>query len=234
MTTDRPDSTESPFTIEPGHVQLEMDLATYARDDADGVRVTGWEAAPFNLRFGISKNFEAGIFVTPQVSVTAKSNGVSETFRGFGDVGLRAKYNFWGNDSGSDALGLIADLKLPTSRRELGNGKVEGALILPYARDLPGGWGFGAMTGVEARYTDNDEYRPVWINTATFAHDLTEKAGFFVELASTAGDGAHEATFNSGLTYRVHENFQLDMGVNVGITDAAADMLYFVGLARRF
>src|SRR5688572_22247357 len=65
LTTDRPDSTESPFTVDAGHLQLEMDVASYTRNRLDGVRTTEWVIAPFNLRYGITPNFEAGIFVTP-------------------------------------------------------------------------------------------------------------------------------------------------------------------------
>ena len=36
LTTDRPDTTESPFTIDPGHVQIETTLFGYARAPRDG------------------------------------------------------------------------------------------------------------------------------------------------------------------------------------------------------
>src|SRR5687768_12670676 len=65
LTTDRPDSTESPFTVDAGHVQIEMDFLTYGRTRLDGARTVEWEAAPFNLRWGVSANTELGVFVTP-------------------------------------------------------------------------------------------------------------------------------------------------------------------------
>ena len=33
MDTDRPDTTESPYTVDAGHVQIEFSLTEYARDD---------------------------------------------------------------------------------------------------------------------------------------------------------------------------------------------------------
>src|SRR5688500_7994788 len=65
LTTDRPDTTESPFTVNPGHVQLEMDAVSYTRDREGGAKTEEWEAAAFNLRFGLTRDFEAGIFVVP-------------------------------------------------------------------------------------------------------------------------------------------------------------------------
>src|SRR5688572_27155450 len=63
LTTDRPDSTESPFTVDAGLIQLEMDAASYTRDRQAGIRTTEWVVAPFNLRYGVTPNLEAGIFV---------------------------------------------------------------------------------------------------------------------------------------------------------------------------
>src|ERR1039458_221434 len=50
LTPDRPDKTESPYTVDAGHFQLEMDFANYTRDDAEGVRTAAWNVAPFNLK----------------------------------------------------------------------------------------------------------------------------------------------------------------------------------------
>src|SRR5262245_25948677 len=50
MSTDRPDQTESPYTVDAGHFQMEMDLgiATFDRDKSGGgdVRTEVWGVAP--------------------------------------------------------------------------------------------------------------------------------------------------------------------------------------------
>src|SRR6185436_13756478 len=56
LATDRPDVTESPFTVDAGHVQLEMDFANFMRNRLDGTRTAEWEAAPLNLRLGLRPN----------------------------------------------------------------------------------------------------------------------------------------------------------------------------------
>lgn len=235
MTTDRPDSTESPFTVNPGHVQLEMDAVSYARDREDGARTEEWEAAAFNVRFGLTENFEAGIFVTPfrRVSETP-AGGPRHRLTGVGDTMLRGKWNVRGNDGGDFAWGVMADLKAPTAREGLSNDEWEGALTFPMAFELGGGWGGGAMTAVEIVFTDAGRHEPVWVNTFTASRDLTENVGGFLELTSAAGDGAHVATFNAGLTRKLSENAQLDCGVNLGLSRAAPDLLVFAGLSRRW
>lgn len=235
MTTDRPDSTESPFTVNPGHVQLEMDVVSYAHDRQGGTKTEEWEAAPFNLRLGVTPNFEAGVFIAPFRSVTeTPRGGPRQRTSGIGDTMLRTKWNVRGNDGGDFAWGVMADLKAPTARDGLGNDEWEGALTFPMAFELGGGWGGGAMTAVEIAFTDAGRHEALWINTFTVGHDLSENIGGFLELTSAAGDGAHVMTFNAGLTRRLSENAQLDCGINVGITRTAPDLLFFAGLSRRF
>ena len=235
LTTDRPDATESPFTVDPGHLQLEMNVASYTRNRLDGVRTTEWVFAPFNLRYGLTPNFEAGIFVTPHLRVTEEPRGGAKSVsRGVGDTVIRAKLNLWGNDGGSSAFGVFADLKLPTAADGLGNDKFEGALTLPVAYELGAGWEGAAMTSVEFVHTDAGRRRPVWVNTITCGREIAPNTGMFLELASAAGDGAHVFTFNCGLTHKLTPHFQLDCGANFGVSRTAPDLGLFAGLSRKF
>lgn len=234
LTTDRPDATESPFTVDAAHVQLELEAVSFTRDRRDGVRTTEWAVAPFNLRYGLTENFELGVFVTPFLQVTEKLRGGERTtVRGLGDTTLRAKLNLAGNDGGAKAYGVFADLKLPTAKDGLGNDEVEGALTFPVAFELGAGWAAAAMTSVEFAFTGRE--RPfVWVNTLSVGRALTANVAGFVEFTSAAGDGTHVATFNFGLTRRLGPNLQLDGGVNLGVSRAAADLTVFAGLARKF
>lgn len=235
LSTDRPDATESPFTVDAGRVQLEMDAASYTRNRLDGVRTTEWVVAPFNVRVGLTREFEASIFVTPHVHFTERlRNGLKTRIRGVGDTTLRAKYNFLGNDGGDTGLGLIADLKLPTAADGLGNDEVEGALTLPVAFKVGGGWEGAAMTSVGLSHLGPRGYQPVWSNTITFARDLAPDLGAFLELTSSAGDGRHVATFNCGITRGLGNGAQLDVGAYFGISRTAPDLTLFAGISRKF
>jgi hypothetical protein len=234
LTTDRPDATESPFTVDAGHVQLEMDVASYTRNRLDGVRTTEWALAPANLRYGLTPQLEAGIFVVPHLRVTEQPRGEPKTrLRGVGDTTVRMKWNFFGNDGGPTAFGLMADVKLPTAADGLGNDHTEGALTFPVACELAGGWSGAAMTGVEFAHTDRGR-RAIWVNTVTCAREFSETLGGFVELTSAAGDGSHVTTLNCGLTRPISPGFQLDCGVYIGLSRTAPDLTVFAGLARKF
>lgn len=234
MSTDRPDTTESPFTLQPGRMQLEMSFASRERDSQDGVRTTAWEVAPFNLRFGLTPSVEGGFFFLPYQRVTEESAGERATRDGVGDFTLRTKWNLRGNDQPDFGLGVMFDLTLPTAPRAFGSRKIEAALTFPTAFELGGGWGGGAMTSLQLTRRDDGARRPTWLNTFTVSRDLVGDLGGFLEFASIAGDGAHVLTFNCGVTHALNPNLQLDAGVNIGVSRTAPDLLWFAGLSRRF
>ena len=90
------------------------------------------------------------------------------------------------------------------------------------------------MTLIEIVHTGAGGYRPVWGNTITFGHEVAKDTGAYLELTSSAGDGPHVATFNTGITRRIDVNTQFDCGVTLGIARAAPDMGLFAGVSRRF
>ena len=235
LSTDRPDATESPFTVDAGHWQIETDLVSHTRNRLDGTRTREWDFAPFNLRFGISDNFEAGVFVSPFTRITEEPRGgPRSTLSGFGDITARAKFNFSGNNGDGPAFGLITDLNLPAAASGLGDSHLGGSVIFPFATELPGGWEFGAMTGMDFHHRDGGGMRGTWINTATAGHALCRNVSGYVELTSAAGEGAHVATFNFGFAWKLDANTQFDAGANLGISRTADDLQLFTGVSRRF
>src|SRR5687767_5206236 len=60
MSTDRPDKTESAYTVDAGHYQIEMDVLSYAYDRYNGLpgntSVESVAIAPVNLKVGIRNN----------------------------------------------------------------------------------------------------------------------------------------------------------------------------------
>jgi len=241
MTTDRPDATESPYTVEPGHVQLEASLFEFAQDtyntDHASVRLSEWNFAPFNLRIGLAQDVDLHVILeTHRMSrIDDRDAGRVSKLSGTGDVTLRLKYNFWGNDGGDTALGIMPFVKLPTGKSGLGNNSVEGGVILPVALELGAGWALGAMTEVDfVRNDANTGYSYIWLNSASFSHDIVGALGGFLEVVSEVGNGPASLSFNSGLTYGINEDLQLDLGTNVGISRSAEDLLVFVGVSKRW
>jgi hypothetical protein len=238
MSTDRPDKTESPYTVDAGHIQIETDLVAYTRDREDGVTVETTDVMPFNLKFGLTNDSDIQFIYGSFSHVHVKGDGFKDSDSGSGDLVIRYKRNFWGNDGGKTAFGIMPFVKIPTSSFKDANDDVEGGVILPLGVDLGGGIGLGMMTEVDILRTEDDsDYEPTFINSATLGFDLTDKLGLYTEayIERSAESGAQTiVTLDVGVTYAVTDNLQIDTGVNVGVTDAADDVNVFAGLSRRY
>jgi len=244
LSTDRPDKTESPYTLDDGHWQVEMDVVTFTYDrhntERSDTRVESWSFATVNFKVGLLNDIDFQVVLEPWSTARTVQNTGHVTSRadGFGDVTLRTKINLFGNDDGPTAFSLMPFVKIPTNQDDLANHAVEGGLILPLAVQLPSGWSLGLMTELDAvEESDGDGYRAEWINTITFSHDLTERLGAYVEFFSAVtseSDVPWVGTFDVGLTYAVSDDIQLDAGVNIGLTRFADDVNPFIGLSWRF
>ena len=238
--TDRPDKTESAYTVDAGHYQIEMDLLNYTYDRSKQETVKTLAIAPMNLKVGVLNNVDLQIIV-PTYNIEwmhDRAAGASSRVSGFGDVLLRCKTNLWGNDGGPTALSVMPFVKLPTSRHDLGNGATEGGIIFPFAMELPGKWDLGAQVEVDyLQDSGSSGNHQEFIHTITVSHDIAGKLGGYAELfsnLSTERETDWIATFDFGFTYALSRDVQLDAGMNIGLTDAADDFNPFIGLSLRY
>ena len=244
MTTDRPDKTESPYTVDAGHFQIEADILNYSYDRHNSAfadtRVETVSIAPVNLKAGLCNNVDFQLIVETYSSIRIhdRATGVVDTRRGFGDVIPRLKWNLWGNDHGTTALALMPFAKLPTNQDDLGNNAVEGGLIVPLAVALPHRWSLGAMTELDVNRDQlGGGHHAEFINSITFGHDVVGKLAGYVEFFSSVSmESGSEwvGTIDLGLTYGLTDAIQLDAGVNLGVTRSADDVNPFLGVAWRF
>jgi hypothetical protein len=238
LATDRPDKTESPYTVDAGRFQVEMDLVAYTRDKPDGITTHTLDVVPFNVKVGLTNRSDLQIGYDTFSRVRTKAAGLNERDRGSGDVVVRLKHNIWGNDGGATALAVMPFVKLPVGTLSDLNDDVEGGVIVPFAIDLGGGFGLGMMTEVDILRRENGGgYAPVFVNSAALGFELTERIGLFAEVfvERSAEHGVETVvTLGGGVTYAATENLQLDTAVNFGATDAADDLNILVGLSQRF
>lgn len=245
MTTDRPDATESPFTIDAGHLQVEANLFGYARSrpDTDGTFTDTDEIATTNVRIGLSNDIEIGFVWQPYGSVCIDSPDEG-TLRdsGIGGLDIRGKVNLWGNDTfdkTGSALAVLPYITLPTDEANgISPEFVEGGVIVPLALALPHDFGLGINGGVVWLKDDEEAgYHSEYIATASLGYEWNSKLGTHYEIAATFNTGDPRGdivVLGTGVTYAVTDNLQLDAGVNFGVTDAADRFNPFVGVSQRF
>jgi hypothetical protein len=224
LSTDRPDVTESPYTVDAGHFQAEIDVARYSQDEG----ASSMSFANSNLKLGITNFWDMQLVIESLVGLEEPS-GYNW---GFGDVTVRSKFNLFGNDEGNVALGVMPWVKIPTAGSR-GNDYVEGGLIGLLGVGLPADFSSGFMVeGDMMKNALDDDYHFELLTTATLGHSLFGPLSAYIELFgvhSTESGAEYALSTDGGLTCLVTEHFQLDAGVAVGLTDAAEDLSVFTG-----
>lgn len=228
LSTDRPDTTESPHTVDAGHFQFEMEIAAWTRDGGESSEFTLGE---LNAKYGLNDSTDLQVVLPFFTHI----KGAGE---GFGDIQIRVKHNLWGKDQGPNALAIMPYVKIPTADSDMGNGDFEGGLIVPFGFDGPAGWSFGIM-GEADLATDEDDggYHLLGLFSATASHNLTECTGIFFEIVgilTPEGGNRHEAYFNNGIVWALSDTLQLDGGIRVGLNSASTDFSPFVGVSAKF
>ena len=242
LATDDRGATETPYTVDAGHFQVEMTLVSYTADrdlsNSGTLRRDAWAFAPITLKAGLFNQFDAQLGLEPYQLVYEREGTNRVTRRGFGDTTVRLKYNFWGNDAGSTAFAAMPFVKFPTSAEGLGNRSVEGGLILPLAVALPRDFELGLKTRFDAvRDDDERDYHAEFINSVALSHDLFGNLAGYVEFlsaVSTKRGTGWMGTFDTGLICALTDNVQLTAGASIGITRSAENWNFFAGLAWRF
>lgn len=239
LSPDRPDVTESAYTVDAGHCQLEMDFFNFTYNKADGTTTKAWDVGDFNFKVGVLNNVDFQMVYDNYLNVhTQDSSGNSTSQSGFGDFTARLKVNLWGDDSGKTAFALLPYVTFPTSTDHLGNNEVEGGVIFPLAVSLPHDFDLSMETGVSViENDDNDGYHEEFILSASLDHPIIGNLSGFVEFASNLTTESHAGwigTVDTGLEYLVTKNIQLDLDCYFGVTHAAPDFNPFAGITWRF
>ncbi|MES1156798.1 MAG: transporter [Alphaproteobacteria bacterium] len=227
--TGRPGNTESPIAVPTGHWQIETAIADYSHDREAGVTEEGWSALQTSFRYGLAYGWDAEAIVSPYQRDAAGGASVG----GFGDVTLRVRHTFSGEDGNGPSFALIGYATLPTSKNGLGVDRVEGGLIATGVEPLNAKTSLTLTLGAGAVHDGG--YEGDVYGGANVSYAFTDKIGGYIELFAdrTAHDDT-AATFDFGATYLTGPTTQLDCGVNLGLTDAASDEEVFVGWSHRF
>ncbi len=241
MSTDRPDKTESAYTVDAGHYQIETSFLDYTYDhkntEKTDQRMDSFSVFPINFKVGLLNNVDVQFVFNPYIREHSEGDDEKEIKRGVGDLQNRIKINVWGNDGGQTALAFMPFVKYPTNTDELGNHAVEGGVIVPFAISLPADWSMGLMTEFDFNRNTQKDYYTDFANTMTLGHQLIGNLNGYVEFFSSFNhedDSPWVGTVDMGLTYPVTPDIQFDGGVNIGVTRSADDFNPFMGCSIRY
>ena len=236
--TDRPPKANSPYTVDAGHFQYETDIAVFGYGNTDGVVTHDWTVVDPTLKLGLTNTIDAELQITPYESVVTTSGGVTSSVSGLGDTIARLKVNVLGDDRGAVAVALLPYVKIPTARSGLGNGSVEGGLILPISISAPGG--FTVIVMPEGDYLKDavgGGYHVAFDFLINVSHALDPRWTLYGEIFTTQSFQTQYQsiyTLDTALTYALTPNMQLDFGGNFSLNSVAPRAQLYTGLSQRF
>jgi hypothetical protein len=248
MDTDRPNVTNTPHTIDAGHLQIETGLVDYVhnRSHVSGsvVKSDNLALAESDFRLGISNNLEINVVIDPyQIDRTNDATRNETTYaRGFGDTVVGGKLNFWGNDAGdrtwASGLAIQPQFKFPTASDSVGNGHFECSFAFPFLMNLPSGFHLGLQTGASLeRNTTNDGDVAGMQNAISIDRVVISNLDIYLEYASNVTTQNHVEAVQSidvGGTYPLNDNIVLDTGLAFGLNKASNNFELLAGISLRF
>lgn len=227
--TDRPDITESAYTVDAGHFQMETDLFKTENTNFEAVKTVNNYYNFINLKLGLTNKTDIQLVVSSFFTSNYKIGNIQSKSNGFGNVTLRVKQNLWGNDGGKTALAIMPFINFPKQSQKLSYG-----VILPFAISLPNNWDFG--TQIQIDFVNNqlsEKYHVNYLASATLSHPLFKKTNFFLESFIAQEIEIFEYFLNGGLIYEVNKNLKADLGFNYGFKTISSKV-YFIGISFRY
>ena len=236
--TDRPPKANSPYTVDAGHFQYETDLVVFGAGNTDGLKTHDWTILDPTLKLGLTNTIDVELQVTPYESIGSRSAAGVANVSGIGDTFARLKVNVLGDDHGDVSVALLPYVKLPTARSGLGNGKVEGGLILPLSFNAPGG--FTVIVMPEGDYLKDavgTGYHVALDFLINVSHPLNKRWTAYSEIFTSQYFEARDSavyTLDEALTYAITPTLQLDIGGNFSVNRVAPKTQLYTGLSQRF
>jgi hypothetical protein len=231
LVTDRPDFTESPQTVPAGRIQIEGGV-TYERSGQS--KTTTFGETLIRVATGDKSELRIGLPSYLTVRGDGRTNGLDD-----GSLGVKfALAEGSGYGFKKPALGVIIATSIPSGAKRIAERTYAPEVKLAAGVDLNERWSLGTNLGV-ARPTDGEQRFTQLVGTAALAYSVSEKVGAYFEgfaFSKTTPSGDSARYLNTGLTYLVNPDLQLDARLGFGINNdvSGPDYFYGIGVARRF
>ncbi len=227
VTPYRPTVSNPAALPEPGWLEVETGLNR--QKQPDGSRQT---SLPYLLKYAFSPDF--GILLGGDAHVR-KIDANGKHLSGMGDTLLMLKHR-WALGEGDDApaLGLEWGIQSPTAKSELnsGSGKTDYLINGIYSTQIEGNTIDLNLGATQLGIHETGSSRTKWTWASTISHPLNENWSIAGELSGTARHGSppeNQALF--AVAYNLSKRVVIDAGMSVGLSNAAADHNYFVGVS---
>ncbi|MDG1728949.1 MAG: transporter [Algibacter sp.] len=227
LITDRPDATESPSTIPAGYVQVETGTFYESFKD-DAIKNESYTLNTTLVRLGLLDNLELRVGWD---FVESKIKGLDHVMSGFNPLLLGAKIAISEEKGGMPEIGFLSHLYLPFTAGNDYKPETTGVdFRFAFAHTLNEksslSYNLGAQWG-------DDSPEAAYIYSLSYGYSITDKLGAYAELyGDLPENNKANHLWNTGFTYLLSNNFQLDATVGSSITKGQ-DILLSGGISFR-
>ena len=235
--TDRPGKSSSTCTVPQGYWQVESGLADWSLTKVAGTRSTSLAIASTALKYGVSDSMHVEVAVAPYVRNRERFDGDGATDSGFGEVTVKVKHRLTAADAAFTAA-LVPFVMLPTAAKRLGNGKVEGGLVVPLTWSIGDNLSLSSSPELDLIVDgDGDGYHLAGAGTLSLGLSATDRLSLAAEL-SNAWDWdestTRQASLGANAAFKITNDLQVDGEVDFGLTRDSADLEVAGGVSFRF
>jgi hypothetical protein len=236
---DRPSKSTGTCTVPARRWQIETGLIDWAHAKSGGVTSDFITLGSSLLKLGVAGNADFELGFTPYEISRVRGAGEHERDSGFGDMVARVKYRLTRADADFQ-LALDPVVKIPTASHDLGNGKVEGGMVVPMSMPL-GKSGLTLSLDPELDWLEDGDghgHHLATVQVFNLGAQLSNKLSVSAELWGTRNwDPANtgkQASADGAVAYRVNNDLQLDAGANFGLNKETPDVELYTGVSVRF
>jgi len=220
-------------------VQVETTFVDWTRDRSGGVRSDETTIGDSAIKLGLSGRAHVELIVAPFVRSRVLEDGGRQTASGFGDLTVAAKYRLTSDESPVQ-IAVRPFVKIPAAKRSLGNGKVEGGIVVPIEYAIAGSALSLAISPQIDLVADGDGsgHHVAATQVVGLGFPLSERLSASAE-GLVAWDWDEDGTVRhyaagGSLAFLVSNDVQLDAGANLGLNRNAPDVQVYTGFAIRF
>jgi hypothetical protein len=237
---DRPGVVETSQVVGKGRIQLETSVQWDRLRDDDSHERTLY--SPTLLRIGLGESTELRVETDGRTVIHASDpgNGLHTVTAGWADTEAGIKWHLEDapdQQAGAPSLGVLLHATLPSGSRALRGHGLRPSLRLAAEWELPHGLSLGVMPGLGIDSDDDGARYGYGILAASVGKEFNERLHGFVELAAPqiahASHGGTQASFDTGLTWLVNKDCQLDVQLMHGLNRRTPDLSLALGLSVR-
>lgn len=227
LVSDRPDVTESAVTVSAGRWQLEAG-STWAEDRGGDEELTVGEVL---LRRGLSDRSELRLGVPSYLAADRAPDG-------FEDAALGLKLRLIQAETDRPRrpqTALIVETTLPTGSRGVREPHAQPTALLAVAWPLGAATELAANLGATYASVGGEQFGQA-VASVALGRELADRLGGYVELFGSSREepgGDASVLFDSGVTWSLGPDLQLDLRVGVGLDEATPDRFAGMGIVWR-